>query len=140
MVKATHCLLEFDPESLFAIANLTLFCLYCEMLKNHVNNYSCHSLSHLISRLTDDPWNEASLDDLFNFILFLFIYFFVFCFHGYLPIFIFLYSWYIFLVCISMYIISWWCWGWFVSMHQANLVSFFLVECHHFYSVLHESL
>ena len=65
IVKTTCCLLKYDPKSLFVIVILILFCLYCEMLENHVNIYIWHGLSHLVNRLTDDPWSGASFDDIF---------------------------------------------------------------------------
>ena len=66
IVKAIRCLLKSDPESIFAIINLSLFCLYCEMLENHVNIYIWHGFFHPVSRLTVTYiWSEASFDDIF---------------------------------------------------------------------------
>ena len=38
-MNTTRCLLKSDPEFLFAIVNITMFYLYCEMLENNVNIY-----------------------------------------------------------------------------------------------------
>ena len=45
--------------------DLNMPCFYCEILHGHADSYIYCVYSHLIGRLTYDPWSEASFEDIF---------------------------------------------------------------------------
>ena len=52
IMKATCCLLRYDPKLMFEVVNLNMPCFYCEIFHNHANSCICCVYSHLIGGLT----------------------------------------------------------------------------------------
>ena len=52
IMKATCCLLRYDPKLMFEVVNLNMPCFYYEIFHNHANSCICCVYSHLIGGLT----------------------------------------------------------------------------------------
>ena len=52
IMKATYCLLRYDPKLMFEVVNLNMPCFYCEIFHNHANSCIYCVYSHLIGGLT----------------------------------------------------------------------------------------
>ena len=65
IMEATCCLLIYDPELMFDVIDLNMHCFCYEIIHNPAHSYIWCVYSHLIGRLTYDPWSEASFEDIF---------------------------------------------------------------------------
>ena len=62
IMKATYCLLRYNPELMLDVVNLNMPCFYFEITENHTHGCIWCGYSHLIRRLTDSSWSETSED------------------------------------------------------------------------------
>ena len=67
IMKATYCLLRYNPELMLDVVNLNMPCFCCEIPRESCQWLYLMCLTHLTRRLTDGLWSEASFEDVLIF-------------------------------------------------------------------------